>query len=94
MIEIFLILCAGGALAGIVQFFVIFKKLPVCTEPATNSLTTEEEANVSAWKQFWAFLKKYWVFFGYVSMGIAGSLLTPLAYTISSGKLPGLEGIK
>ena len=94
MIQILLILVVSGAIAGIVQFFVIYKQLPVYTEPATNSLLTDDEATPSVIRQVWDLLRKYWVFFAYISIGIVGSLLTPLVYAIFEGNLPGLDGIK
>lgn len=92
----------GGVLAGLIQFLVDFKGLQVFDPPkAGGTVNSFETAPAGGWTRFvaflervWSFVKRHWRFFGYVVIGIAGALLTPLINEWTNGALKGIKPIK
>jgi hypothetical protein len=82
-------LVVGGVIAGLVQFFVDFKKLPVSTD--TQGFDSIEPPGLLT--SFFQFLRDHWQFFAFIIIGIAGALLVPLINELTKG-LPGIEEIK
>ena len=85
MFTLILILAFAGVLAGLIQYFVDFKKPPVAPGPATAEAGDEES-------ETWKFIKEHWEIFAYVLIGIAGALLVPVLQELMP--LKGLENLK
>lgn len=69
----------AGILAGLIQYFVDFLKLPIYTPmPAVTESVIGEPEKPGFLTRFWAFLKGNWEFFGYIVVGIAGAFLVPV----------------
>lgn len=87
MTALILVLITAGILAGLVQFFVDFKKLPIF-QPS------EERKGIVVldkgfWQKLFRFVVGHWEFFGYMVIGIAGAFLVPVADQLIN--LPGVN---
>jgi endonuclease I len=85
-------LLIAGIIAGLIQYFVDFKGLPLYEPPRPSSLDGNEKP--SDWAVFYNWVKNHWQFFGYLTIGIAGAFLTPLINEMISGGLSGLLEFK
>jgi hypothetical protein len=88
MVTLILVLLAAGIIAGLMQFFVDYKKLPLY-DPSGQTTTEEFVQERSFWQRLYDFIRKHWQFFGYITIGIAGAFLVPVI-----DQLVGLNGIK
>ncbi len=79
----------AGILAGLIQYFVDFKGLPLF-QPKGNDASNFSGEIESIFQKFIGFIKKHWQFFGYLTVGIAGAFLVPLLNVFTADKLPGL----
>ncbi len=86
MFSVILTLLVAGVLAGLVQYFVDFKKLAT-PEVQASDLTEEEQINW--WKKFF---KEHWQIPAYIIIGIAGAALVPMFNAIVT--LNGLENFE
>ncbi len=77
MTTLIITLLLSGIIAGLIQYFVDFKGLPIYTPANTN-----EGMYISNAPDFWSrmlnFFKRNWQFFGYIVVGIAGAFLVPV----------------
>ena len=86
-----IILTLAGIIAGLIQYFVDFKGLPLF-QPLNANLTQVEDTTGTG--KLYKFIKDHWQLFGYLVIGIAGSFLTPLLNELTNNRLPGLDSIK
>ena len=94
MINYIVILTLAGILAGLIQYFVDFKGLPLFQPAAANLTRTESTTGTGYLSKLYKFIKDHWQFFGYIIIGIAGAFLTPLINELTNNRLSGLEVIK
>jgi endonuclease I len=92
MTTLIITLLIAGIIAGLIQYFVDFKGLPLYEPPKSNAFDGDEEP--SNWAVFYNWVKNHWQFFGYLTIGIAGAFLTPLINEMISGGLSGLLEFK
>jgi hypothetical protein len=88
MTALILVLLAAGIIAGLIQFFVDYKGLPLYQPPANEGIANSE-AKKSFSQKLYDFIKKHWQFFGYMVTGIAGAFLVPVI-----DQLVNLKGIR
>lgn len=77
MTALILVLLAAGVMAGLIQFFVDFKGLPLF-QPTADENALEGQAEKSFWQKLYDFVRDHWQFFGYIVIGIAGAFLVPV----------------
>ncbi|MFH6994571.1 hypothetical protein [Flavobacterium sp. FlaQc-48] len=92
MEEMIITLFLAGLLAGLIQYFVDFKGLPLYQPPAAASFQEEEKPGF--WQTIFKFVKDHWQLFGYLTIGVAGAFLTPLIYEMTNHSLGGIEKFK
>lgn len=85
-----IILILAGILAGLIQYFVDFKGLPLFQPPAAIAKTQTITSN-GYLSKLYKFIKNHWQFFGYIIIGIAGAFLTPLINELTNNRLSGLD---
>lgn len=73
MLNILFTLVMAGMIAGLIQYFVDFKKLQIQTD--------ETSGGAGRANAFLQFFSDRWEFFAYILIGIAGALLVPLIHT-------------
>lgn len=78
MTTLIIALLLSGILAGLIQYFVDFRGLPIYTPPASSNESFFEVVKVGYLTRFLNFLKRNWQLFGYVLVGIAGAFLVPV----------------
>ena len=86
-----LTLLIAGIIAGLIQYFVDFKKLPI---EELSTVHLEENISISWIQTFWNFIKEHWQFFAYLILGIAGAFLVPLINELTNNGLRGIDKIK
>ncbi|MFB9080579.1 endonuclease I family protein [Flavobacterium procerum] len=86
METIIITLLLAGILAGLIQFFVDFKGLPIF-QTASNSTNFDVEEKLSFLEKLYRFVKDHWQFFGYLTIGTAGAFLTPLINEATNNRL-------
>jgi hypothetical protein len=89
MITLVTLLSLGGMLAGLIHYFVDFKKLPI--DPPEVPKLADDPGFLA---RLYLFLRKNWELFAYLIIGISGALLLPLAFEFSGRNMPGLEKIR
>jgi len=72
------VLVTAGVLAGLIQYFVDFKGLPIYQPRAGESASLMGEAQPDRWARIIAFLKAHWQLVGYLVTGVAGAFLVPV----------------
>lgn len=77
MTALITLLLTSGILAGLIQYFVDFKGLPIYV-PKNSNESFADNKPPDAWDRMLNFLKRNWQFFGYLTVGIAGALLVPV----------------
>lgn len=92
MTTMIITLLIAGIIAGLIQYFVDFKGLPLYEPP--NVVAFDDDKKPSIWAVFYKWVKNHWQFFGYLTIGIAGSFLTPVINEMISGGLSGLLEFK
>lgn len=75
MVTLVILLLLAGFLAGLIQYFVDFKGLPIYMPQSVNESVGNDPGS---WAKFTNFLKRHWQFFGYTVVGIAGAFLVPV----------------
>lgn len=80
MIAVLFTLLTAGIMAGLIQYFVDFRGLPVYQPPKKDAdpHSFEKELKLSWIIILYNWMKRHWQFVGYLTIGIAGALLTPL----------------
>ncbi len=92
MTTMIITLLFAGIIAGLIQYFVDFKGLPLYEPPKPSAFDGDEKP--SLWAAFYNWVKNHWQFFGYLTIGIAGAFLTPLINEMINGGLSGLYEFK
>ena len=78
MIELILTLSFAGIIAGLVQYFVDFRGLPLY-QPAPAWIMTERQ---SGWTELWLGMQEHWQLVGYMVIGVAGALVVPAIHNL------------
>lgn len=79
MCNLIITLILAGILAGLVQYFVDFLKLPVYSPlDSANESVFFDSVNPDFFSRLRSFLKAHWQFFGYIIVGITGAFLVPV----------------
>ncbi len=77
MTTLIITLLLSGILAGLIQYFVDFRGLPIYT-PTTSNEGVYDAVVPGFWTRLLNFLKRNWQFCGYIVVGIAGAFLVPV----------------
>jgi hypothetical protein len=77
MTSLILALLLSGIIAGLIQYFVDFRGLPIYTPNATTQESIQVQSQPRFWRKLLNFLTRNWQFFGYLIVGIAGAFLVP-----------------
>jgi len=83
-------LLTAGILAGLIQYFIEYKKISV--EESVDVQESVDAEMPGLWKRFIGFLREHWRIVAYVLLGIAGAFLAPLINEITP--LSGIREIK
>jgi len=84
-----LVLLLAGITAGLIQYFVDFKGLPIYQPPAQDNRDITSQTGADFWTRLLNFFKQNWQLLGYIIIGIAGAFLIPMIAKLA--KLPAIK---